>query len=158
MFTEQIVIITKTLFSVLVLISATLSYFNSLFSPATTKQGFPGGSDSKESNSNAEDPGSITGLGKSPEEGNGNPLQCSCLENSMDREAWMARVHGLQRVRHDWVTNTLYTILPNKGLLLETIMFVDLRKTAVFGGWGDCARSSLLCMSFFCVAVWGATL
>ena len=40
-------------------------------------------------------------------EGNGNPLQYSCLENSMDRGAWWATIHGVQRVRHDWVTNTL---------------------------------------------------
>ena len=40
------------------------------------------------------DTGSIPGLGRSPGEGNGNPLQYSCLENSMDREAWRATVHG----------------------------------------------------------------
>ena len=44
-------------------------------------QGFPGGSDSKESACNAGDLGSIPGLGRSPGEGNGNPLQYSCLEN-----------------------------------------------------------------------------
>ena len=43
--------------------------------------------------SNAEDLGSIPGLGGSPEEGNGNPLQYSCLENPMDRGAWQATVH-----------------------------------------------------------------
>ena len=46
--------------------------------------GFPGGSDSKVSACNAEDLGSIPGLGRSPGEGNGNPLQYSCRENSMD--------------------------------------------------------------------------
>ena len=45
---------------------------------------FPGGSDGKASARNAGDPGSIPGLGRSPGEGNGNPLQYSCLENSMD--------------------------------------------------------------------------
>jgi len=50
--------------------------------------GFPGGSDGKESTCNAEDVGSIPGLGRSLGEGNGNPLQCSCLENPMDRAAW----------------------------------------------------------------------
>ena len=50
--------------------------------------GFPGGSEVKESASNAEDPGSIPGSGRSPGEGNGNPLQYSCLENPMDGEAW----------------------------------------------------------------------
>ena len=49
--------------------------------------GFPGGSDSKESACNAGDPGLIPGLGRSPGERNGNPLQYSCLENPMNREA-----------------------------------------------------------------------
>ena len=49
---------------------------------------FLGGSDSKASVYNAGDPGSIPGLGRSPGEGNGNPLQYYCLENSMDRGAW----------------------------------------------------------------------
>ena len=44
---------------------------------------------------NAGDVGSISGLGRSPEEGNGNPLQYSCLENSTDRGAWLAIVHGV---------------------------------------------------------------
>ena len=51
-------------------------------------QGFPGGSDSKASAYNAGDLGSIPGSGRSPGEGNGNPLQYSCLENSMDGGAW----------------------------------------------------------------------
>ena len=50
--------------------------------------GFPGGSDGKSSASNAGDLGLIPGLGRSPGEGNGNPLQYFCLENSMDGEAW----------------------------------------------------------------------
>ena len=49
---------------------------------------FPGGSDGKASVYNAGDPGSSPGLGRSPGEGNGNPLQYSCLENPMDRGAW----------------------------------------------------------------------
>ena len=51
-------------------------------------QDFPGSSDSKASAYNAGDPASIPGLGRSPEEGNGNPLQYSYLENSMDGGAW----------------------------------------------------------------------
>ena len=43
---------------------------------------------------NAEDAGSIPGLGRSPGEGNGNPLQYSCLDNAMDRGAWQASIHG----------------------------------------------------------------
>ena len=57
----------------------------------------PGGSDGKESDCNAGDPGSIPGLERSPGEGNGNPLQYSCLENSMDRGAWRATVHGIEK-------------------------------------------------------------
>ena len=59
--------------------------------------GFPGGSDGKESACNAGDPGSILGLGRSPEEGNGNPLQYSCLENSMDGGAWWVTLHGITK-------------------------------------------------------------
>ena len=54
--------------------------------------GFPIG---KESACSAGDPGSITESGRSPEGGNGNPLQYSCLENPMDRGAWWATVHGV---------------------------------------------------------------
>ena len=57
--------------------------------------GFPGSSDDKEYACKAENPGSIPGLGKFLGEGNGNPLQYSCLENPMDREAWWATVHGI---------------------------------------------------------------
>ena len=55
------------------------------------------GSDSKESDCNAGDPGSIPGLGRSPGEGNGNALQYSCLENPMDGEAWQATVYGVAK-------------------------------------------------------------
>ena len=54
----------------------------------TIHQGFPGGSDGKASACNAGDPGSIPGLGRSLGEGNGNPLQHSCLENPMDVRAY----------------------------------------------------------------------
>ena len=61
--------------------------------------GFSCGSDDKECSCNAGELDSISESGKSPREGNGHPLQFSCLENSMGRGAWRA-----QRVRHDWVT------------------------------------------------------
>ena len=51
---------------------------------SVAKRGFPGGSDGKASVCNEGDPGSIPGLGRSPGEGNGNPLQYSCLENPME--------------------------------------------------------------------------
>ena len=59
---------------------------------------FPGGSDSKESASNAADLGLIPELGRSPGKGNGNPLQYSFLENPMDRGAWQATVHGVAKI------------------------------------------------------------
>ena len=62
--------------------------------------GFHGGSDGKESACNAgatRDEGSNPGLGRSPVEGLGNPLQYSCLENPMDRGAWWATVHGVTK-------------------------------------------------------------
>ena len=62
-----------------------------------TYMGFPGGSEVKASASNAGDLGSIPGLGRSPGEGNGNPLQYSCLGNPMDGEAWKATVHGVAK-------------------------------------------------------------
>ena len=58
--------------------------------------GFSGGS-VKNPPSNAGDPGSISGSGRCPGEGNGNPLQYSCLGNSMDRGAWRATVHGVAK-------------------------------------------------------------
>ena len=63
----------------------------------TNYLGFPGGSDGKSSAYNAGDQGSIPGLGRSSGEGNGNPLQYSCLENPMDRGAWWAVVHGVAK-------------------------------------------------------------
>ena len=66
--------------------------------------GFPGGSESKESACNARDPSSIPGLRRSPGEGNGNPFQYSCLENSMDRRAWQAIAHGIAELDMTEVT------------------------------------------------------
>ena len=61
--------------------------------------GFPGGADCKESACNVGDSGLIPGLGRPPGERNGNPLQYSCLENSLDRGAWGATVHGVTKSR-----------------------------------------------------------
>ena len=60
-------------------------------------RGFPGGSEDKESACSMGDLGSIPGLGRSPGEGNGNPRQYSCLENSMDSGAWQVTVHGVTK-------------------------------------------------------------
>ena len=62
-----------------------------------TEKGFPGASNSKESACNAGDLGSILGLVRSPGEENGYPLQYSCLENSMNKGAWQATVHGVTK-------------------------------------------------------------
>ena len=51
--------------------------------------------------------GSIPGSGRSPGEGNGNPLQYSCLEDPVDRGAWQATIHGVARVGHDFATKPL---------------------------------------------------
>ena len=70
----------------------------------TIERDFPRSSFGKESACNAGELGLIPGSGRSPGEGNGNPLQYSCLENPMDRGAWWATVHGVARVRHDLAT------------------------------------------------------
>ena len=63
--------------------------------------GFPGGSDGKAPTCNVGDMGLIPESGRSPGEGNGNPLQYSGLESRIDKGAWRATGHGLQRLRHD---------------------------------------------------------
>ena len=73
--------------------------------------GFPHGLDVKESACNVSDPGSIPESRRSPGEGNSYPLQYSCLENSLDRGAWWATVHGVTK-NCDWATNT-FTFLEN---------------------------------------------
>ena len=61
------------------------------------RMGFPGGSDGKESTCNAGDLGLIPGLGRSPGEGCGNPLQYSCVDNSMDSGDWWTIVCGIAK-------------------------------------------------------------
>ena len=83
-------------------------------------KGFPGGSDGKESACSAGDLGSIPGLGRSPREGNGYPLQYSCLENPMDRGAWWSTVNAVEKRRTwaEWRTLAKYyqrsTTMPAK--------------------------------------------
>ena len=79
----------------------------------------------KDSACNAGDTGSIPGSGRSPAEGNGNPLQYSCLENPMDRGAWQATIHGVARVGHD------LAILPNVpqlGFVSSSLTSLDFRE------------------------------
>ena len=68
--------------------------------------GFPGGSDGKVSAHNVGDPGSIPRLGRFPGEGNGNPLQYSFLENSMDGGAWRTAIHGAAK---SWTRLSYFT-------------------------------------------------
>ena len=79
---------------------------HSIFQGQICLLGFPRGSASKESACNAGDLGLIPGLGRSPGEGNGNPLQYSCLENPMDWGAWWATDH---RVTKSWTQLSDFT-------------------------------------------------
>ena len=88
---------------------------------ALSVPGFPGGSDSKEAACNAGDKDLIPDLGRSPGEGNGYPLQYSCLENSMDRGAWRAAVHGFQsRTRLTRLSTLMHA---HKSIQLEEYLF-----------------------------------
>ena len=78
---------------------------------------FPGGSDGKASVYNAGGPGSSPGLGRSPGEGNGNPLQYYCLENPMDRGAWQTAVYGVAKSR-----TRLSDFTSPKRMFIELVM------------------------------------
>ena len=80
--------------------------------------GFPVGIVVKNPPTNAGDADSISGLGSSPGEGNGNPLQYCCLENSMDRGAWQATVHGVTKSQTQLRTHA--HIVP--GAEIEAVM------------------------------------
>ena len=84
---------------------------------------FPGGSEVKASACNAGDLGSIPGSVRSPGEGNSNPLQYSCLENSMDGEAWWATVHGVAKSRTRLSDFTFsFTFLPGELLITASLL------------------------------------
>ena len=86
--------------------------------------GFPHSSVSKSSACHAGDPGSIPGSGRCPGEGNGNPVQCSFLENPVDRAAWRATVHGVHKESDTTERFSLHlsSLLP---LLWEYVVFFD---------------------------------
>ena len=73
--------------------------------------GFPGGSDGKDTAFNVGHASSIPESGTFPAEGEGNPLQYSCLGNPMEEESGGLQSMGLQRVGHDWTTNTDFAVL-----------------------------------------------
>ena len=73
--------------------------------------GLPSSSCGKESAHTVGDLGLVPGSGRFIREGNGYPLQYSCLENPMDRGAWWTAVHGSQRVEHDWVNKMLLKLI-----------------------------------------------
>ena len=78
---------------------------------------FPGSSVVKNLPASAgatEDTRSVPGSGRSPGEGDGNPVQYSCQDNPMDRGAWLATVHWVWRVRHDWARARAHTHFPYK--------------------------------------------
>ena len=83
------------------------------------KWGFLHSSVSKESVCNARDLGSILGWGRSPGAGNGNPLQYSCLENPIDREAWQATVHKVTRIGHDLATKPTHMYININEILVN---------------------------------------
>ena len=80
---------------------------------------FPGGSDGKGSACNEGDLGSIPGLGRSPEEGNANSLQYSCLENSMGRGVWQATVQGVTK---SWIQ---LSFLPKKCNVAQFVVLLS---------------------------------
>ena len=88
--------------------------------------GFPGGSDSKESTCNTGDLGSIPELRRSSGEGNGYPLQYSCLENPMDRGAWQASLHG--KAEPDTTEQLSLLFLKPIAFILFTLLFLILEK------------------------------
>ena len=77
--------------------------------------GFPRSSVGKVSACSKGDPGSISGSGRSPREGNGNPLQYSCLEKPTDRGTWQSTMHGVTRVGHNLVTKPPPPLFSSKG-------------------------------------------
>ena len=102
---------------------------------------FPRGSDGKEATCNVEDPGLISGLGRIPREGNGYPLQCSCLENPMDRGALWAIMHG---VAESGTTEQTFTTIVTNGKGYDWVKCPTVSSLFLFGR----GRSSFLHMDF----------
>ena len=103
--------------------------------------GFSGSWDGRESNCNVGDLALIPGLGRSPGEVNSYPLQYSCLENSMDRGAWQAIVHGVRRVRQDWAANTFTFTWTNMRVHLSEIKILAPVSRMPLSWWRFCIRT-----------------
>ena len=98
------------------------------------RDGFPGGAEVKNSPANAGNArkaGAIPGLGRSPGEGNGNPLQYSCLENPMDEGAWWATVHRVTKSQTRLSDLTFTFILWHSALFMVQLsqLYMTLGKT-----------------------------
>ena len=110
----------------------------------THHHGLPWWLSGKESACDAGDVSSIPELGRSPEEGNGNPFQYSCLENPMDRGAWWVTVHAVARIIHDVATKPL--------LLITTIQLTLFTHSTLpprprpSGNHHSLPRTSVLCL------------
>ena len=91
--------------------------------------GFPCGSDGKVSACSVGDTGLISGSGRSPKEGNGNPLQYPCLENSMGRGAWQVTVHGVAKSRTQLKQPSTHTrCLKSAGVGLDLLTWLCIRR------------------------------
>ena len=97
--------------------------------------GFPGGAMVKKLPANAGDMGLIPGSERSSGVGNGNPFQCSCLENPLDRRIWWAKSMGLQKVGHERVTEQAC----NHLFILLRWVLVAARGFFSFVADGDCS-------------------
>ena len=92
-------------------------------------KGFLGDSVIKNLSAHAGDIGSVSGSGRTPEGGNGNPFQYSCLENPMDRGVWQATVHSvakeLDTTFSDWAQNTAFLCIAEKNYVINTLLGVS---------------------------------
>ena len=124
----------------------TLIYINTIY-----YRGFPGGASGKilpANSGDSKDLGSVPGLGRSPGGGNGNPLQYSCVENSMDRGAWWATVHGTTKSQPQYVTYIFWGLIRLRNTTLNTMgktVYISEETiyeiTTRFGNWDDLLRN-----------------